>query len=164
MRGGGDEWYYYPGGPFRPWGGPDTILMAEHPTSPFRGSSYGMNGWLGAGAHRPPNGPRQTAFGPPFELPVKESSRVPLFADAMDSLGFPAHTDAPPQGLSPYAPPPLVYGQPVYGMGRVFCIPRHGRAINVVFVDGHARTVPLAELWQLKWGPAYEPTAVTLPP
>ena len=45
-----------------------------------------------------------------------------------------------------------------------FCMARHGRAINVVFLDGHARTVPLAELWKLKWNRRFVPTEVTLPP
>jgi prepilin-type processing-associated H-X9-DG protein len=49
-------------------------------------------------------------------------------------------------------------------MDRIFCIPRHGRAINVVFVDGHARRVGLAELWQLQWNAGWVPTNVTLPP
>ena len=46
VRGPGQEWYYYPGSAFRPWGDPDTIYATEHPTAPFRGSSYAMNGWL----------------------------------------------------------------------------------------------------------------------
>lgn len=46
----------------------------------------------------------------------------------------------------------------------MFCIPRHGRAINVLFLDGHARTVPLTELWQLKWNNVWVSTNVTLPP
>jgi prepilin-type processing-associated H-X9-DG protein len=33
------------------------------------------------------------------------------------------------------------------------CMERHGLAINVVFLDGHAATVPLAQLWQLQWSP-----------
>jgi prepilin-type processing-associated H-X9-DG protein len=35
-------------------------------------------------------------------------------------------------------------------MGR-FCIARHGQATNIVFLDGHAETVALADLWSLKW-------------
>ena len=37
-------------------------------------------------------------------------------------------------------------------MDRV-CMARHGRAVNVVFLDGHAATIPLANLWTLQWSP-----------
>jgi prepilin-type processing-associated H-X9-DG protein len=39
-----------------------------------------------------------------------------------------------------------------YEMDR-FCIARHGQSINIVFFDGHAETVPLANLWGLQWSP-----------
>jgi prepilin-type processing-associated H-X9-DG protein len=28
---------------------------------------------------------------------------------------------------------------------------RHGKYVNVVYVDGSARTIPLPELWAAKW-------------
>ena len=37
-------------------------------------------------------------------------------------------------------------------MGRV-CMARHGRAVNVAFLDGHCATVGLADLWKLQWSP-----------
>lgn len=37
-------------------------------------------------------------------------------------------------------------------MDRV-CMERHGKAVNVVFLDGHAATIPLAQLWLLQWSP-----------
>ena len=43
------------------------------------------------------------------------------------------------------------------------CMARHGRAINVVFLDGHVRRVPLEELWQLHWNRHFQPTNVSLP-
>jgi prepilin-type processing-associated H-X9-DG protein len=64
-----------------------------------------------------------------------------------------------PRSLSPHRSE----GGNIYDMAHVFCIPRHGRAINVAFLDGHARTVPAAELWQLKWNSVWVPTNVTLP-
>ena len=33
------------------------------------------------------------------------------------------------------------------------CMPRHGPAVNVAFMDGHAATVPLPQLWTLQWSP-----------
>ena len=151
--------YYYPGGTHRPWGYPDTSLVAEGVGAPFRGSSYGMNGWL-----IPPTTRTSLldVYGRAGCVPLsaKESTRVPLYADATGPLGFALHGDPPPRSLVPHRPG----DQSLYSLSQVFCIPRHGRAINVVFLDGHARTVPLAELWQLKWNNVWAPTTVTMPP
>ena len=49
-----------------------------------------------------------------------------------------------------------------YFMGRYF-IARHGRAVNMAFVDGSVRRIPLADLWKLKWHRKSEPRDVTLP-
>jgi prepilin-type N-terminal cleavage/methylation domain-containing protein/prepilin-type processing-associated H-X9-DG protein len=43
--------------------------------------------------------------------------------------------------------------QPDWGMMDRFCMKRHGSAINVVFLDGHAETVKLGDLWSLYWSP-----------
>jgi prepilin-type processing-associated H-X9-DG protein len=43
--------------------------------------------------------------------------------------------------------------QPNWAMMDRFCMKRHGSAINVVFMDGHAETVKLANLWSLYWSP-----------
>jgi prepilin-type N-terminal cleavage/methylation domain-containing protein/prepilin-type processing-associated H-X9-DG protein len=154
----GDERYMYPGSTFRPWGFPDSLVWSEHAWSPFRGSSYGMNGWLYT--YQSLARPTWADSAEFVSLPAKESDRIPLFADATWSYGQPRVTDLPPATLNPHR----VQGINAYSMGRVFCIPRHERAINVVFLDGHARTVPLAELWQLKWNNVWVPTNVTLPP
>lgn len=155
VRGSGDEWYYYPGSVFRPWGDPDTIYISEHPTAPFRGSSYGINGWLD------PSTP--DFVGKIYTFPVKYPADVPLYGDSTSAQAWPAVTDAPPPSLNPYVMP-KIEGQGYYGLARTFCIPRHGRAINLVFVDGHAATVPLAQLWKLNWGPQFTPSDVLLPP
>jgi len=39
---------------------------------------------------------------------------------------------------------------------------RHGKLVNVSFVDGSTQTLPLPELWNLKWHPTWTPPA-TLP-
>ena len=41
-------------------------------------------------------------------------------------------------------------------------INRHGKYINVSFVDGSTRTIPIQELWTLKWHPTWTAPA-TLP-
>ena len=126
-------------------------------------SSYGMNGWLSA--LRPsgsiPAG--DAARDKYISLPAEEAWGIPLFADCTAHLSYPYHTDAPPRNLSVPIPPTGNLGPDVCGM-HAFCIARHGRAINVVFLDGHARRVPLEELWRLKWNRHFQPTTVTLPP
>jgi prepilin-type processing-associated H-X9-DG protein len=42
-----------------------------------------------------------------------------------------------------------------------FCIARHGRAVNVLFLDGHAARVPLSELWKLQWHRGFEKHEIT---
>ena len=44
-------------------------------------------------------------------------------------------------------------------MQRVY-MKRHGKAVNVVFLDNHAETVPLSGLWQLKWSLKFKPRFV----
>lgn len=118
-----------------------------------------MNAWLlyaGTTMEVPPFTERHEYI----NLPARSADRIPLFADATWPNGWPRHTDPAPISLGPHRCAP---GLP-YTMDRIFCIPRHGRAINVAFLDGHARPVPLAELWQLKWNNVWVPTTVTLPP
>jgi prepilin-type processing-associated H-X9-DG protein len=165
VSGGGDPWNYaYPGGVFRPWGVPDAPYSPEAMNAPFRGSSYGMNGWL-----------RNIGYGPSYfvsttyerdaylSLPAKEADQVPLYADCTRERLYPLSNDPPPLSLTPYVPGAGGLHK-TYSMSHTVCIPRHGRVINVAFLDGHAQSVPLANLWRLKWNNVWEPTNVTLPP
>ena len=146
------------GSAFTAWGegvahpGPDDRVG-------LKGSSYGMNGWISASAGI---GFGDRKLGAPFIQPSgKQADLVPLFADCVNSEGVPMHTDPPPQNLINPVPDRL---NTLWGMSmQLFCLARHGRAINVVFLDGHARTVPLEELWKLKWNAEFEPTDVVLP-
>ena len=47
-------------------------------------------------------------------------------------------------------------------MSRV-CIDRHRNAVNIVFLDGHAEPVSLADLWLQQWSAAFVPTTVVVP-
>ena len=70
---------------------------------------------------------------------------APLFCEGA-WLGFnPLEVDAAPEfeGETPIA------GW-VDSMKRI-CIDRHSMKINVVFLDSSVRTVPLEDLWSLKW-------------
>jgi prepilin-type processing-associated H-X9-DG protein/prepilin-type N-terminal cleavage/methylation domain-containing protein len=129
----------------------------------FMQSSYGMNAWLFR--LRPTGSPNGMEATRDFfiSLPAKESDGIPLFADCAVAFAYPFHADPPPRNLVTPMPLSGDWGPDVCGM-HGFCMARHGRAINVVFLDGHARRVPLEELWQLKWHRQFVPTSVTLPP
>ena len=147
--------HMYPGTWLRPWGQPDVpsydpVAMGG---APFRGSSYGMNAWLVV----PPPGLLRSDLRLCIPRPWAETSRVPLLADAMFPVVVPLHTDPPPRRLVPHT---LSTGPT--SMDGV-CIARHGRAVNVAFLDGHARTVRLDGLWQLKWNNGWVDTHVELP-
>jgi prepilin-type processing-associated H-X9-DG protein len=120
--------------------------------------SYAFNGWLyyynTLGERWIANGSEtrqfwETAF---FNTPVPRSSEVPCFMDSGWIDTWPSPSDAPPSTLTSS----VAQIKSANGMGRV-CIARHGQAINVGFCDGHAITVPLAELWTLYWKPNFTP-------
>jgi prepilin-type N-terminal cleavage/methylation domain-containing protein/prepilin-type processing-associated H-X9-DG protein len=81
-------------------------------------------------------------------FPVKESSNVPIFSDSAWVDTWPKDTDAPGD---------LVSGDTTL-MSRV-CIKRHNkRSVNVSFLDGHAESVMLPNLWKLKWSKVFDTT------
>jgi prepilin-type processing-associated H-X9-DG protein len=123
--------------------------------------SYGFNSWLyrtpGTTALPSGQGPREAYY----TLPAKGSTEIPVFADCSFVNSWPRETDAVPTNLmSPVTDANLTSGSNV-GMPR-FCIDRHKKAINVVFLDGSARRVLLGELWSLQWSKQYIPTVKTV--
>jgi prepilin-type processing-associated H-X9-DG protein len=97
---------------------------------------------------------------------VRGGSRVPAFADSTWHEAWPYNftldsgakrIDSPPdiQGLKMgayYNTNIGVFGKNQSQMCR-FCFSRHGTSINVQFMDGHGESIPLADLWMLKWSP-----------
>ena len=145
------------GSSFYAWG--DTYAGLEDE----RGS-YGMNLWVartrgdgiggGLGSHGPAIAGPAEAY---IQLPANRiSSEAPLFADSVWYGGWPKDTDPAPPNL--HSPPPVENNN----MWR-FCIARHKRAINLVFLDGHGDHVELERLWQLKWNSIFQPRTITLP-
>ncbi|HEX3800505.1 MAG TPA: prepilin-type N-terminal cleavage/methylation domain-containing protein [Verrucomicrobiae bacterium] len=130
-------------------------------TTNYQGS-YAFNGWLYTGTYSTADllgTPSSWKFGG-GESGVPDVSNTPLFADAMWIDGWPKETEGPSKDL--------YNGNGSTDMGR-FTIARHGgiaplsapRAItssvglpggiNVAFVDGHASSVKLQNLWTLTW-------------
>jgi prepilin-type N-terminal cleavage/methylation domain-containing protein len=142
----------------------DYAWLTAHLEGLYRDeSSYGANVWLS----KPMT---DAAFGP-YEAFItnyhRDADAVPLFADCIGAGGAPMDSDTPPDNYR--VPVPLgeltdsVQTGPKYWGMRTFCMDRHGWAINAVFIDGHARTVPLDELWQLKWNNRFVPRRIVLP-
>ena len=76
---------------------------------------------------------------------VSNPSTVPLFLDCTWMAGCPEPED----------PPPLIDGLSSVNLGgdsmARFCMNRHDKYINGVFLDWGIRKIGLKELWKLKW-------------
>ena len=147
--------------------------------------SYGFNGWLyWFNTATPPSRGQPVAtpalpftIGYPdpqrdwFKVPfAKRTAEIPVFGDSIWVDGWPRPDDEVPINLnvgmylnSATGIPDQQYYTATGGrhMGR-WAIARHQMAINMVFADGHASSVPLRELWGLYWQPRWR-TAVPLP-
>jgi len=117
--------------------------------------SYGVNG----GAHNPPDvglpigSPDtyniSTTDRPKYwrsMLNVKHSADVPLMADAMWDGTQPEAGDETPHFEGDYNS----------NMAK-FCVPRHNRRTNMLFMDKSVRMVGLRSLWSLKWHTQFRP-------
>ena len=148
-------------------------------------SSYGINGWVYEVPTMDPGDPMfpQTtllaqysgcASNPDVNDPNGVSTylrkkayvndgragEVPFIGDCIRIDGWPLATDKGPVDY-PFA---LSKGCVSYGpdeMGR-FVTNRHGKTTNLTFMDGHAESVPLKNLWKLRWYRDYTVPA-TLP-
>jgi prepilin-type N-terminal cleavage/methylation domain-containing protein/prepilin-type processing-associated H-X9-DG protein len=129
--------------------------------------SYGMNLWVcperlvdGAGGLQSYT-PSGSGYGfddvqGTISMPSSDSTTVPLFGDCNWVGGWPIDTDQPSSDLNDA-------GQSNPGNLPRFCTNRHFNVSNVVFLDGHAESVPLAGLWQLKWSQDFVPQTVKIP-
>jgi len=111
--------------------------------------SYGENSWCGAWPYHG-NCPDTTS---PhicnwLTIRVKGGNRIPMFLDSLFMGGFPSDVAMPAEleGLT-------FWDGSQGGGGEMdrYCIPRHGRSVNSLFVDLSVREVGLKELWKLKW-------------
>lgn len=137
--------------------------------------SYGFNGWLyaGVGANDNRGSPWSNAAGwlnndPSYpskeqdwyRVPIARGSQeVPVFSDAIWPDAWPRPDDKMPMHLNlggynantiPFQRYSIDGTSTAWHMAR-FAVARHGKAVNVVFADGHAETVPVPQLWSLRW-------------
>lgn len=94
-----------------------------------------------------------------WTYPVKRNiSEVPVLCDGVWPNAWPKEIDTiTPSGAysggltSLYTPAGVPPALDIGNNWRRIMIARHGMAINVAFMDGHASTVELPDLWLLRW-------------
>ena len=105
--------------------------------------SYGINSWVcNTPAGQEYHGPPEKYWRSPN---VDGTGNIPLFLDAWWFDGWPEPTDGPLEFEDKY----LDAGS-MEQMGD-FCVNRHERSLNALFLDFSIRKVGLKELWKLKW-------------
>ena len=135
------------------WGRPPTQVA---PWWGLRAASYGVNVWI-----FPPDPETTLDYQSKFLRPTgnKHAELAPLYADAAVDVIEASPDDTPPPDLSGSK-----YKVGISWIGlRTVCMARHGRAINIVFLDGHAARTPLEELWKLRWHNKWVDREVRLP-
>jgi prepilin-type N-terminal cleavage/methylation domain-containing protein/prepilin-type processing-associated H-X9-DG protein len=130
---------------FQSWG-PDA---AWNPGGGVRGpffGSYGFNAWLY-------DDPTSATAGP-LRLPAKDSANIPVIFDCARMEVYTFDTDARLR----FAPKSTGSS----GWMQLVAVERHRDAPNVSFVDGHAETVAIPDLWKLKWSQTFQPQVVKI--
>ena len=125
---------------FQAWGPPAASWLGNN------SGSFALNGFL---YHN-----YKSNF---IRMSETDSTRIPMFGDSMWVDGWPAASDP--------APPNLNMGDVTLkgvNMWR-WCLARHDKTVNMVYLDGHADSVQLRELWNLKWSHGYIPPAAPPP-
>ncbi len=120
--------------------------------------SYGINHWLNT---VPSTGPWPGGYRAKPDVQwckaeQQNASKIPVVLDCCWYGGNP-ETDPWESGAKVPDEPDWLYNLMERGQSCAyfdiarFCLNRHNRAINGVFLDWSANPVPLPELWQLKW-------------
>ena len=126
------------GGKFSAWVS-NYSASAIHP--PIYGS-YGLNEWVGDS--KPGSLPFDRAGSWKTYL-VQGAGNIPLLLDSALWNATPENHNPPPEYEGPWELLPLV------DYMATFCINRHDRIINGLFMDWSVRKIGLKELWTLKW-------------
>ncbi len=141
-------------------------------------SSYGFNGWLYDASVTGQNfidlaylmgiaGVNGADYGSYFyHWPLlRDDAMIPAFADANWRHVLPKADDPMPADLEAPGPPTIGIPEQHHPMSRL-CMDRHEKGVNVAFMDGHAETEKVPQLWALSWSPNWGVPAVlpVLPP
>ena len=133
--------------------------------------SYAFNGWnhrLGKLTNHvidaydggiPYSGGPKSAY---IQPGVRDAVNVPLFGDAIWPDSWPRPTDPAPANLRNGDYPSRQGNAPNENMMGRYCIARHKKAVNLVYLDGHAANVPLEDLWNQKWSNKFVGNHITV--
>ena len=109
--------------------------------------SYGLNGWV---CNEDSSVDDWALVGNLWRTTdVKGAGTVPLFMDCGWVDGWPQQYDNPPEWEGQIG----TYDAQAI---KQFCLDRHNKHINALFLDCSVRTVGLKELWTLKWHRTFE--------
>jgi len=151
---------------FKQWG-PGQIMInhqfGEDASKNY--GSYGTNLWINSLGPESPHGWR----GQPQRqwktiISARLPAQVPMVSDctwfgtnpiSIKDQSWPNGGEPTPSRDWWESQDPISFGGWGYDMARV-CIDRHGRGVNLVFMDGSVRKVFLKNLWSLKWHKEFE--------
>ena len=135
------------------WGDPGLPAGLDLMTAPEAMgdySSYGGSGWISNPSPTDVSNPVESAKF--WRTPdIRGGNIVPVVMDSL-WIGWFIDDDDPDSMLAPSRVGDYFSDSP--GM-KLFCIDRHDRTVNTLFLDWSARKVDLKELWTLKWHRQY---------
>jgi prepilin-type N-terminal cleavage/methylation domain-containing protein/prepilin-type processing-associated H-X9-DG protein len=86
-------------------------------------------------------------------ISAKRVAPIPLLFDCRWREAFVDNNGGTPPALVPQGYHPRDTGG--YGQMNTIAMMRHGRVVNIAFVDLSVRTVPVSELWSFSWRPNF---------
>lgn len=146
---------------------PSRSIWGDDPDAIFSGS-YGLNGWV---CNPPEDVPEieghDTRNNWRTIYPKSNRSKIPLMADADWFTGLPEDNDLPADneddmgnyGLSREhddKPAETDWDMQPDNQMRRFCVDRHRKQLNVLFLDSSILTISPKTLWRLQWHRTYD--------
>lgn len=134
-------------------------------TGPGVTSSYGLNGWLYATLNAADTeggiltGEKVPAGAPGYGYALPSSindSAIPAFADCNWRHVYPLPNDPAPQSIQDPNKNTALVSVTFHPIGRII-MDRHDKAINVSYMDNHAETVKLKDLYNVSWSLNWKP-------
>ena len=135
------------GGLFEAWGilpGPGAPGSGYHWMRRYEYGSYGINGWT--------SNQKDSRYW--RSVGLRGADKIPVILDCTMWGALPSVTDLPPDFEDM-----TLTGFPS-GMGQ-FCLNRHVKKLNGLFMDWSVRSIGLKELWRLKWDRQYDTAAAS---
>jgi prepilin-type N-terminal cleavage/methylation domain-containing protein len=136
------------------WGAADRPWEWRRNTEISTLGGYAINGWIGYDYLYE----QDANFAPYFYKNwLRVSPNVPLFGDAIWTIGWPRGTNPVPRDLYGGETGEAISSlEDVNNHMARFCIMRHGRYVNLIYRDLHVDAIRLEELWSQPWHANYQ--------